>query len=199
MYIQGAASTQLGQNNHASLNLPDTVMANDLLVVSVGVATEGPIISVKDSLESSYTAAVPPFTFDQGATAMYFATAGTAGSDAISVSVQPQGGATVVLVADYRATLFVGSAWQAATPVSAGGDSSDPAVDVDVTGAGLVVAAESSVQGTGSAGTGFTERVSSTGGLLEDEAVDAAAPVDASATLSVSQDWVIEAAAFRVE
>jgi len=69
--------------------------------------------------------------------------------------------------------------------------------DMVVTGPAVLVASSASRAVDAAAGPGFTQRHKSGGGVLEDRDVDEPGFVNATATLSSADDWIIQVTALR--
>jgi hypothetical protein len=69
--------------------------------------------------------------------------------------------------------------------------------DLPVNGPAVVVASSASRSASATAGPGFSQRHAAGGGVLEDRDVAEAGTVNATATLSASDDWIIQAVALR--
>lgn len=69
--------------------------------------------------------------------------------------------------------------------------------DLSLAGPAVLVAASASRSADAAAGPGFTQRHKADGGVLEDRDVSGPGVVNATATLSAADDWIIQVVALR--
>lgn len=177
--------------------------AGDLNVIAIGFCNStSTISSVADTEGNTYAVAAPATSASTNLTqVIYYApsiAAAGAGANTVTVTFNVSTPCSDVRIAEYSGiflaspvdTTASGSA-TTGTAMSSGSASTSNVVD-------LLVGASYSAGGFASAGSGYTNRVTSSGpNNLQDEIVNSAGPYSATATNGSSGYWVMQMAAFK--
>jgi len=177
--------------------------AGNLNVVIVGWNdSTATVTSISDTKGNPYSLAVgPTVRAGQASQSIYFApniAAAAAGANTVTVRFSAAAVFPDVRVLEYRGLDPVSPLHASAASSGSSNSSSSGTLAVSVTSA-LLVAGNTVATTTGSAGTGFTNRVitSPNGDIAEDRIVSAAGSYSATANLDSSGYWVMQVAAFR--
>ncbi len=196
------------QGNYSDPNGAATVIvpfslaesASDLNVVVVGwLGANVNVLSVSDTQGNPYLAVAPPTANGNVQLVIYYSTVSSGGSNTVTVQFDTSASFPDVRIAEYRGLAGLGSldATSAATGTGTVCDSgalTTPHPDELLVGANMTTNALV----LGGLGAGFSERVLShpDQDVLSDRVVNTVGTFHATATLNISNGWIMQIAAF---
>ena len=196
-FVQAASSTAVASNTTVSVSFASAQTVSNLNIVVVGWKdTTRTITSVVDNKGKTYTLAGTSTSGTGVRQSTYYSTA--AGGAGTTVTVTFNGAATApdVRVLEYAGVTTLGRT-ASGTGTAATATATAAQATTAANGNVLVFGACTTTSSVTAAGTGYTSRLTSTAGNAEDQIQTANATYSATATVSGTNNWVMQLTTFQ--
>ena len=200
-YIQGHYAVPQTPQTSVTVPYSSAQTAGDLNVVVVGWNDSATRVgSLKDSKGNVYQLAVGPTVTGALSQSIYYAkniAAASAAANAVTVTFSGLASYPDIRILEYSGIDTVNPVDTFAGAIGNSATSSN--VSLQTTAAADLLVAGNTVQSSSIAGSGFTLRLTTSpdGDIAEDKIATTAGTYSASATLSATSGWVMQAVAFR--